>query len=92
MPYRLLWGERVVRSVANLTGADAEEFLALAGQAPIRTHVVSFALSAAKRRWLGAGRPADGRGGARPRRADGGLQQQVVMRPWESWKAKAMGR
>ena len=32
MPYRLLWGERVVRSVANLTRADAEEFLALAGR------------------------------------------------------------
>jgi propanol-preferring alcohol dehydrogenase len=47
MPYRLLWGERVVRSVANLTHADAEEFLALAGQAPIRTHVVPFPLSAA---------------------------------------------
>jgi propanol-preferring alcohol dehydrogenase len=47
MPYRLLWGERVVRSVANLTRADAEEFLALAGEAPIRTHVVPFPLSAA---------------------------------------------
>ena len=30
MPYELLWGERVLRSVANLTRADAEEFLALA--------------------------------------------------------------
>jgi len=47
MPYSLLWGERVVRSVANLTRADAEEFLALAGETPIRTHVVPFALSAA---------------------------------------------
>ncbi len=47
MPYRLLWGERVVRSVANLTRADAEAFLALAADMPIRTHVVPFALSAA---------------------------------------------
>ncbi|KAB2914420.1 MAG: zinc-dependent alcohol dehydrogenase family protein [Hyphomicrobiaceae bacterium] len=47
MPYRLLWGERVVRSVANLTRRDAEEFLALAGQTPIRTEVEPFALSAA---------------------------------------------
>ena len=47
MPYRLLWGERVVRSVANLTRADAVEFLALAGRTPIRTHVVPFPLSGA---------------------------------------------
>jgi alcohol dehydrogenase, propanol-preferring len=47
MPYSLLWGERVVRSVANLTRADAEEFLALAGDTPIRTHVTPFPLSAA---------------------------------------------
>ena len=47
MPYRLLWGERVVRSVANLTRADAQEFLALAGNTPIQTQVVEFPLSAA---------------------------------------------
>jgi len=47
MPYRLLWGERVVRSVANLTRADAEAFLALAGRMPIATHTVPFPLSAA---------------------------------------------
>jgi propanol-preferring alcohol dehydrogenase len=47
MPYSLLWGERVIRSVANLTRADAEEFLALAGDTPIRTHVTPFPLSAA---------------------------------------------
>ncbi len=47
MPYALLWGERVVRSVANLTRADAAEFLALAGRTPIATHVVPFPLSAA---------------------------------------------
>jgi propanol-preferring alcohol dehydrogenase len=47
MPYALLWGERVVRSVANLTRADGEAFLALAAITPIRTHVLPFALSAA---------------------------------------------
>src|SRR5262249_45994912 len=38
-PYRVLWEERVVRSVANLTRSDAREFLALAGDMSIRTHV-----------------------------------------------------
>jgi propanol-preferring alcohol dehydrogenase len=38
-PYELLWGERVLRSVANLTRADAEEFLALAPRVPVRTEV-----------------------------------------------------
>ena len=45
--YSLLWGERVVRSVANLTRADGEAFFALAAQYPIRTHVTPFALGAA---------------------------------------------
>jgi alcohol dehydrogenase, propanol-preferring len=44
-PYRLLWGERVVRSVANLTRADAREFLDLAGRLPLRTHTRRYALS-----------------------------------------------
>jgi propanol-preferring alcohol dehydrogenase len=43
-PYELLWGERTLRSVANLTRADGEEFLALAPQVPVRTEVESFAL------------------------------------------------
>jgi propanol-preferring alcohol dehydrogenase len=47
MPYRLLWGERSVRSVANLTRADAEAFLALAANVPIETETVPFPLSAA---------------------------------------------
>jgi alcohol dehydrogenase, propanol-preferring len=47
MPYALLWGERVVRSVANLTRQDARDFLALAGRTTIQTHVVPFALSEA---------------------------------------------
>jgi propanol-preferring alcohol dehydrogenase len=45
MPYALLWGERTVRSVANLTRRDAEEFLELAGRSAIATHVVPFALA-----------------------------------------------
>lgn len=45
IPYALLWGERVVRSVANLTRQDAKDFLALAGHVAIETHVVPFALS-----------------------------------------------
>jgi alcohol dehydrogenase, propanol-preferring len=44
-PYRLLWGERQVRSVANLTRADAEELLALAPAAGVRTEVTSFPLA-----------------------------------------------
>ncbi|HBG30238.1 MAG TPA: alcohol dehydrogenase, partial [Gammaproteobacteria bacterium] len=46
-PYTLLWGERVVRSVANLTRADAREFLALAPKIPIRTETRCFPLDQA---------------------------------------------
>jgi alcohol dehydrogenase, propanol-preferring len=46
-PYELLWGERAVRSVANLTRADAEEFVALAPRIPVRTEVESFPLEEA---------------------------------------------
>jgi propanol-preferring alcohol dehydrogenase len=46
-PYELLWGERTLRSVANLTRRDGEEFLALAPTIPIRTHVEAFALEEA---------------------------------------------
>jgi propanol-preferring alcohol dehydrogenase len=46
-PYSILWGERVVRSVANLTRSDAEEFLALAPQVPVRTEVHTFPLEQA---------------------------------------------
>jgi propanol-preferring alcohol dehydrogenase len=38
-PYSILWGERQLRSVANLTRRDGEEFLALAPQVPVRTEV-----------------------------------------------------
>ncbi|WNB76187.1 zinc-dependent alcohol dehydrogenase family protein [Methylomonas koyamae] len=44
-PYSILWGERSVRSVANLTRQDGEAFLAIAGQAPLKTHVRTFALA-----------------------------------------------
>jgi propanol-preferring alcohol dehydrogenase len=46
-PYELLWGERVVRSVANLTRADGEEFLALAPAVPVHTEVEIFRLEEA---------------------------------------------
>ena len=44
-PYRLLWEERVLRSVANLTRQDAREFLALAPKVPIKTHVQLYDLA-----------------------------------------------
>jgi propanol-preferring alcohol dehydrogenase len=47
-PYRDLWGERVLRSVANLTRADAREFLALAPKVPVQTTVQEFALDQAE--------------------------------------------
>ena len=43
-PYEWLWGERVIRSVANLTRADGDEFLALAPSIPVRTEVELFPL------------------------------------------------
>jgi len=46
-PYELLWGERVLRSVANLTRRDGEEFLSLAPRVPIRTEVEEFPLEQA---------------------------------------------
>jgi alcohol dehydrogenase, propanol-preferring len=48
-PYRLLWEERVVRSVANLTRRDAEEFLALAPAAGVRTTAQVYPLADANR-------------------------------------------
>jgi propanol-preferring alcohol dehydrogenase len=46
-PYDLLWQERIVRSVANLTRQDAVDFLALATRAPLVTHAEQYDLSAA---------------------------------------------
>jgi propanol-preferring alcohol dehydrogenase len=46
-PYELLWEERTIRSVANLTRRDGEEFLALAPQVPVKTDVTTFPLEQA---------------------------------------------
>ena len=43
-PYHLLWDERIIRSVANLTRQDGEEFLAIAPQVPVKTEVTPFKL------------------------------------------------
>jgi propanol-preferring alcohol dehydrogenase len=48
-PYDILWGERTVRSVANLTRQDAGEFVALAPRIPVRTDVHPYALADAGR-------------------------------------------
>jgi alcohol dehydrogenase, propanol-preferring len=48
-PYALLWGERIVRSVANLTRRDAEEFLRLAPRVPVRTEIQLYPLRQANR-------------------------------------------
>jgi propanol-preferring alcohol dehydrogenase len=64
-PYHILWGERTVRSVANLTRRDGEEFLALAPRVPVRTEVQTFPLAEANEALerLRGGRV---RGGGRP--------------------------
>jgi propanol-preferring alcohol dehydrogenase len=46
-PYRLLWGERELRSVANLTRADGHEFMRVAADLKLRSHVECFRLDAA---------------------------------------------
>jgi len=46
-PYEILWGERVVRSVANLTRADGTDFLRLAPEVPVRTEIEVFPLAEA---------------------------------------------
>ena len=61
--YELLWGERVLRSVANLTRRDGEEFLALAPRIPVRTEVERFRLEEANEA-LGRLRAGDVRGAA----------------------------
>jgi len=47
-PYKFLWQERVIRSVANLTRQDGEEFLALAPKIPVKTNVTAFPLERVK--------------------------------------------
>jgi propanol-preferring alcohol dehydrogenase len=44
MPYALIWGERSVVSVANLTRQDADEFFSIARQAGVRTHTTAYPL------------------------------------------------
>ena len=66
-PYEILWGERQVRSVANLTRRDAVEFLELAPQVPVRTHVESF--------------PLDQANSALNRLREGRLEGAAVLRP-----------
>ena len=65
-PYRLLWEERSVVSVANLTRADGREFLALAPRVPVRTTTTPYPLDKANEALddLRVGQ-ARGRGGAR---------------------------
>ncbi len=46
-PYEILWEERTLGSVANLTRADGEEFLALAPEVPVRTEVTTYPLAEA---------------------------------------------
>jgi propanol-preferring alcohol dehydrogenase len=46
-PYSILWGERAVRSVANLTRRDGEELLAIAAEARVRTIVQAYPLESA---------------------------------------------
>jgi alcohol dehydrogenase, propanol-preferring len=46
-PYSILWGERSVRSVANLTRSDGDEFLALAPKVPVQTRIEKFTLEQA---------------------------------------------
>jgi len=48
-PYEILWGERVLRSVANLTRADGEAFFAEIARSPVRTRVQPYALQDANR-------------------------------------------
>jgi propanol-preferring alcohol dehydrogenase len=48
-PYSFLWEERIIRSVANLTRLDGEEFLELAAKIPVRTEVTTYPLAEANR-------------------------------------------
>ena len=69
-PYELLWGERVLRSVANLTRKDGEEFLSLAARAGVKSRVRPYPLGRGER---GARGPAGGaaRRGRGPRPVSG---------------------
>jgi len=62
-PYQMLWGERMVRSVANLTRKDGEEFLRLAPRVPVRTTIEPYPLERANEA-LGSLRAGKVRGAA----------------------------
>ena len=62
-PYEILWGERMIRSVANLTRRDGEEFLTLAPRVPVRTEIEPYPLAKANEA-LGALRSGRLRGAA----------------------------
>jgi propanol-preferring alcohol dehydrogenase len=62
-PYEILWGERVLRSVANLSREDGEQFLRVAPQVPVRTEVELFPLESANEA-LDHARSGDIRGAA----------------------------
>jgi D-arabinose 1-dehydrogenase-like Zn-dependent alcohol dehydrogenase len=47
VPYALLWGERRVQSVANLTRADGERFMRIAAAIPLKTEVATYSLEQA---------------------------------------------
>ena len=47
-PYEILWGERTLRSVANLTRSDGVEFMRLAPEVPVRTRVRTYPLADAQ--------------------------------------------
>ena len=65
-PYSILWGERMIRSVANLTRADGEDFMRVAEELPIITTVTPMPLEDANEALdQMRGRPAQGRRGAR---------------------------
>jgi propanol-preferring alcohol dehydrogenase len=49
IPYDLLWGERVIRSVANLTREDGHEFMDILKQIPVKTEISTYALSDANK-------------------------------------------
>ena len=48
-PYEILWRERSICSVANLTRKDGEEFLAIAPKVPVKTSTVAYSLEDANR-------------------------------------------
>ena len=62
-PYEILWGERSLRSVANLTRRDGQEFLGLAPRIPVRTEIEPYALEDANEA-LGRLRSGEIRGAA----------------------------